>query len=90
MVQEGENLAFLQAQYQLYGGENWMLAAYPLPDKLFVMEYLGDSGLCSGILRSLGFNQGIFRMPGQQQPFAMYLPFEPQSIMPTYFGLAFD
>lgn len=90
VVQEGENLAFLQVQYQLYGGENWLLAAYPMPDKLFVMEYLGDPGLCPGILGALGFDKGIFRMPGQQTEFAMYLPFGAQSKRPTYFGLAFD
>lgn len=90
VVQEGENLSFLQAQYQLYAGEDWLLTAYPREKELFAMEYLGDTEKCPGILQTLGFAQGSFRMPGTQQPFAMYLPFTKESEKPAYFGLAFD
>lgn len=89
VIQEGENLSFLQAQYELYAGEGWLLAAYPQEKELFAMEYLGDVEKCAGILKTLGFDRGLFRMSGQQ-PFAMYLPFTKTSKKPAYFGLAFD
>lgn len=90
IVQEGENLDFLQTQWKLYAGEDFLLTAFLQKDKLIAMEYLGDPSHCRGILRALNCSRGIFRMPGEDIPFAMYLPFEKGSKKPAYFGLAFD
>ena len=90
VVQERENLEFLQTQWKLYAGEKSLLAATQKDGTLTAMEYLGEPALCGGILRTLNCSRGTFRMPGAQIPFAMYLPFFESSIKPGYFGLAFD
>lgn len=90
VVQEQENLEFLQTQCKLYAGEKCLLAATQKDGLLTAMEYLGETALCGGILRTLNCARGTFRMPGAQMPFAMYLPFFESSIKPEYFGLAFD
>lgn len=89
-VQEQENLAFLQTQCQLYAGADFLLAGALQHGKLTAVEYLGDPVHCGGILCALGCDRGVFRMPGEDKPFAMYLPFGKDSIKPSYFGLAFD
>ena len=43
------------------------------------------------ILSTLGYTEGIFRVPGEERPFAMYLSLgNPDLSAPEYFGLAFD
>ncbi len=90
VLQEEENLQFLQTQCRLYGAADFLLACSVEDGRLTAAEYLGDSGYCPGILRSLGCTEGTFRMPGEDRPFAMYLPFEKTGAKPSYFGLAFD
>lgn len=88
IVQEGENLAFLQTQCGLYTGSGFLLAAHVEDGCLFAPELLGSTDTAPGILRALGCRQGRFRVPGGR-PFAMYralLPCEP----PEYFSIAFD
>lgn len=90
VVQEGENLTFLAAQAQLYAGADFLLAAYGEDDTLHGMELLGNREAAPGILRALGFAQGIFRTPGADKPFAMFHPLRPDAIAHDYFGFAFD
>jgi hypothetical protein len=40
-------------------------------------------------LAALGKEKGSFRCPGEEKPFAMYLPLA-EGAAPSYFGLAFD
>lgn len=90
VVQEGENLAFLAAQAQLFFGEGILLAAYADGDTLVGMELLGRREAAPEILRALGFAQGRFRMPGGDKPFAMIHSLAEGAALPTYFGFAFD
>lgn len=91
VIQEGENLAFLEAQAKLYAGPNLLLATQREGDSLRGLELLGDASAAPGILRALGAAKGSFRIPGQGRPFAMYRPLtEPPCPPPAYFGLAFD
>ncbi len=91
VVQENENLRFLQAQAELYTGEGFLLAARRDRETLFGIELLGDIKKAPNITRSLGCTQGRFRAPGADIPFAMYLPLGERMLTPpTYFGLAFD
>lgn len=89
VVQEKENLAFLQTQSRLYAGEGFVLAAAK-QDALQVVELLGDCRLAPGIVAALGKTKGSFRCPGSDRPFAMFLPLQEGAPVPTYFGLAFD
>lgn len=90
VIQEGENLLFLSAQAELFAGDTFLLAAWRDGDTLRGVELLGDPAAAPGILKSLGFSQGIFRCPGTQIPFAMFRPLRAGAAKPGYFGLAFD
>lgn len=91
VVQEKENLDFLQTQAQLYAGSGFLLAARREDDTLVGVELLGNETRTPEIVSALGCMHGTFRVPGEGKPFAMYysLTNDTQPV-PTYFGLAFD
>lgn len=89
VVQEGENLTFLQTHAQLYAGEGFVVAATEEEGNLRGQELLGDVAAAPGIVRALGCARGEFRIPGREKAFAMYRSLD-GSGMPAYFGLAFD
>lgn len=89
-VQEGENLRFLAAQALLLAGENWLCAAYSDGKNLRCGELLGNTAAAPGIVRAMGFDEGHFRCPGEEQPFAMGFPLTPDCRFPNYLGYAFD
>ena len=82
--------AFLEAQAELYVGEQLTLAALRTEKGLFSIELLGDVEAASGILKALNCESGIFRTPGSNHPFAMFCPLKESAIPPTYLGIAFD
>lgn len=90
VIQEGENLSFLQTQAELYAGDGFVLAAVCEKDTLTAAEYLGDPALAPGIVKALKQSRGQFRTPGNSRSFAMYLPLAGAAPVPEYFGLAFD
>jgi GNAT superfamily N-acetyltransferase len=81
VVQENENLQFLGSISRLYAGDGFLYAEDA--------ELLGNADAAPGILAALGKEKGSFRCPGEEHPFAMYLPLA-QGDFPQYFGLAFD
>lgn len=91
VVQEGENLRFLETQVQFYRGTDFLLAAQRTEeDTLFGAELLGSAAAAPGILKALGCAQGTFRTPGSKQAFAMFLPLTETANPPVYFGFPFD
>lgn len=91
VIQQGENLTFLEIQLSLYAGEGFVLAGREEDGVFYAMELLGDSGKAPGILKSLGVHEGVFRTPGEERPFAMYRPLTGSTLAPPkYFGLPFD
>lgn len=91
VVQENENLDFLQTQAQFYTGSGFLLAARKEADRLIGVELLGDVEIAPGIVKALGCAQGLFCTPGEGKSFAVYLSFEESAFFkPAYFGLAFD
>lgn len=88
VLQEGENLAFLQQHFRFFRGENCLFTAAVADGKLYAPEFWGDSRLCPGIAHALGAASGSFRMAGAT-PFAMYRPLS-GGPAPTYFAFAFD
>jgi hypothetical protein len=90
VVQEGANLALLQTMCRLYAGEGVVFCATGAETgHLICAEFLGDPTLAGQVLTALQCRRGIFRGPGNDRDFAMYLPFEVGNA-PEYFGLAFD
>lgn len=91
VVQEGENLDFLETQYAMMKGDGCVFAAYRENEKLICKELLGDASAVSQIVSAMGCKTGVFRVPGEvgDGPFAMYHSLG-SAPAPTYFGLAFD
>ena len=81
--------SFLAGCYDLYAGENCLLAAVKTDSGLICPEYLGDSDKIPAVLRALGTSAGRIRMPGADKPFAMWLPLS-DTPAPKYFAFAFD
>lgn len=91
VLQEHENLDFLKTQASFYAGPGFLLAARRESDKLYGVELLGDASLAPAIVHTLGCQEGFFRAPGTEIPFAMYYPLGNNTLPPpSYFGLAFD
>ncbi|MBE6699316.1 MAG: GNAT family N-acetyltransferase [Ruminococcaceae bacterium] len=91
VIQEDENLTFLQEEATFYSGEGFLLSAKKEQDTLVGIELLGAVSLAARITRALGCTEGRFRIPGDERPFAMYLSLTPTPLPPpSYFGLAFD
>lgn len=75
IIQENENLDFLEMQADFYAGRDFLLAAYSENNCLHGIELLGNADSAPHILYSLGYSRGHFRTPGKDTPFAMLLPF---------------
>jgi len=91
VLQEHENLDFLETLTKFYMGHGFLLAAHGEGPTLFGYELLGDKSHAPAIVHSLGFSEGIFRTPGGSRPFAMYYPLTDSGIVaPSYFGFAYD
>ena len=90
LLQEGPSLAFLGTYARFFAGEDFLLAAYREEDFLYAMELLGNREAAPGILNALGCVRGKFHAPGEDIPFAMYLPLKENAPVPQYLGHAFD
>lgn len=90
VIQENENLDFLETMTKFYVGDHFLLAASSHENTLFATELLGDSSYAPEIVQALGYNEGTFRTPGTQRAFAMYFPLTKNKTAPKYFGFAFD
>ena len=91
VIQEQENLDFLETQVRFYMGHGFLLAAHGEKDTLYGVELLGDITAASAITHTLGFTHGTFRTPGNGKAFAMYHPLGDSTLLPPdYFGFAFD
>lgn len=63
VVQEGENLRFLQTQARFWAGEDFILAARREENRLIGLEILGNRQAAPHILCALGCTEGTFRTP---------------------------
>ncbi len=89
VVQERENLDFLQTQAEFYEGDGFVVAARIEKDMFYGVEFLGDVEKIPHVLKTLRYSEGRFRTVGNGKAFAMYCPFD-NCEPPSYFGLAFD
>ncbi len=90
VIQEGETLALLSTQAEFYAGADFLAAVCREGAALRGVELLGNRDAAPGILRGLGYDQGVFRMPGEGRPFAYFKPLSLHCPVPGYFGLALD
>ena len=91
VIQENENLEFLQTMADFYTGNGFLLAARQENATLLGIELLGDRSVAPRLVRALGCQSGSFQAPGGKHPFAMYCPLDGgKAPAPGYFGFAFD
>ena len=90
VLQEGENLRFLEGIAQFYRGEGVLLCAAKDGDRLIVPELLGNAAAVPGIVAALGCKEGVFTMPGDKEPLAMGIPLATDFRKSQYFAFAFD
>lgn len=90
VIQEGAALRFLQTYCNFYTGADFLMVASEENGTLRVQELLGNTAAAPGILRTLGYENGTFRTPGNDRKFAMFLPLRTDCPVPAYFGLALD
>ena len=91
VVQEKENLAFLQTEGDFYAGEDFLLTAKKTDNHLYGIELLGNHEIAPGLVHALSCTEGLFRAPGSDKPFAMYLPLGQDTLTPpSYIGFSFD
>lgn len=90
VIQENENLDFLEHQAEFFKGEDFLLAARFDEKNLFGIELLGNTEKAPKIVNALKCQKGIFRTNGNLKPFAMCYTLFEDAQSPAYFGLAFD
>lgn len=91
ILQEKENLDFLQTQANFYTGNGFLLTARKEGDTLYVPELLGDTSLAPELVTAFHCTQGTFRTPGSDTTFSMTYSFDDSTpLQPNYFGFAFD
>ena len=94
LIQEDENLDFLEQQATFYAGENFLLTAQTndisTQKHIIGVEFLGDASVIPAIVAFFACTSGTFRMPGKEKPLAMYYAFTTSISKPDYLGFIFD
>ena len=89
VLQEEENIAYLEMMAFFYAGDDFLLAANTEGQTLEAPELLGNTSAAPGILTALNCQKGTFSTPGTEIPFAMFLPLVRNVKKPGYLGFAF-
>jgi len=89
LIQEGENLRFLEVLGDFYAGPKLVLWVTRDEQDSVIGELLGDVSQAPGVVKALGAARGVFRIPGGTRAFAMYRSFDGGK-GPAYLGFAFD
>lgn len=86
VVQDGETLEFLSTFCGLYESEDCLFSGGSEGNTFFFQEFLGNTRRLPHILRALGAEKGVLRIPGDT-PFAMYHPLDGTKALPSYFDI---
>lgn len=90
VIEEGAALDFLDGYSEFYLGEDFLIVLSRDEGGVYSPELLGNPDAFPAVLRTLGYDGGRVRTPGEGRPFAMYYPFVEALVPPKYFGLALD
>ena len=90
VIQEKENLELANTFMKFYTGKDFLLAARIDKQQLIGVELLGNIQAAAGIVSALECKSSKFRIPDGNSPFAMYCALCTTSLLPRYFGFAFD
>ena len=81
-------LDFVHTYAQFYMAENCIFCAAKENSTIYFQEFFGDSAALPGIIRALGAEKCVIRLPGSR-PFAMYYDLS-ENGMPDYFNIPLD
>ena len=89
VIQENENLDFLDVYATFYDGNDFILAISnentdEQNDTLNCIEILGCTDNVSAIVSALGFKDGVFRTPSGNKPMAMCLKLDSGNELDDY------
>ena len=90
VLQEGDWLPFLDAQYRFYRGADFLAAGQVYDGEFYAQEFLGPKAAMAGLVTALGAKAGRFRCPGTGRPFAWLKKLHDGCGAPEYFALAMD
>ena len=92
VIQDGENLAFLEISAQLYAGDGVLLAIQgeDSAEDLRIIELLGNLTFGGDIVSYFGYKRAIARICGESKRFTMCKIFDDAVAKPKYFGFIFD
>ena len=90
VIQEQENLSYLANLSRFYRIEDTIAALFLDGNRVICYELLGDITKAPEIIRTFGALDGLFRFPGTEKAFTMYLPLVENCPKPRYFAFAFD
>ena len=90
VLQENENLDFLETQAEFYTGNGFLLTAQTDGTHLQGIEFLGDVSIIPSILQTLHCSSGTVRTIGTEKPIGMYYSFTEDTLKPNYIGFIFD
>lgn len=85
-----ESFDFLSTFCDFYAGDHFLFCAAREENTIYIQEFLGDTEKIPGILTALQAEKAQVRLPGGNQPFAMYHAFIDSADIPAYFGIALD
>ena len=86
-VEEGDlMLDFLATYCKLYVCEGCVFSGAMDDEMFYFQEFLGEPGWVPGILKALGAEKGVLRLPGGA-PYAMYRTLTENETLPTYFSI---
>lgn len=86
IAQDRLALDFLATFCGLYGGDDYLFCGGLEEDTFYFQEFLGSPGRVPNILKALGAEKGVLRIPGDT-PFAMYRSLDGTTELPAYFDI---
>ena len=88
--QDGNTLAFLGTYARFYTAGDALFCAAQEGATLYFQEFFGETALLPGIVAAFGAENGVVRIYGEGEPFAMYRSLTRDDALPSYFGIALD
>ena len=90
ITHSSDTFKFLDSLVYFYIGEDFISAIQNDTDNLFCVEFLGNDDKIGGFIKSMGYDEGCFRLKGKERPFAMFISLKENVSEPQYLGFAFD
>lgn len=82
--------AYLETYGAFYAGSRGVFCLARQKDTVYFQEYLADPACLGDVIKTLGAEKGVIRLPGVGKETAMYRSFTEDTALPAYFAPALD